>query len=41
MVLGILFVVISIALPIGIAMLIEYKNRNSKADIIIQVGRKV
>ena len=41
MVLGILFVIISIALPIGIAMLIEYKNGNSKADILVQVGRKV
>jgi hypothetical protein len=41
MVLGICLMIISIALPVGIVMFIDYEKTLSRKDRIVNVGRKV
>ena len=41
MVYCIIALIISIALPVGLAMYVDYKKENSLEDKIINVGRKV
>ena len=41
MVFGILLMIASIAVPVGISIFFDYNKENSRHDRIINVGRKV